>query len=80
MIPIYSLELRLKSRVGGIAGASSTLHSGEEDAVISALQFSELFTPFERAKDYKAKAAVKSEIKKLKLKVRMVDAEIAERS
>lgn len=57
-----------------------TIHSGKEDGVISALQLSELYTPFERTKDYNAKVAMKTEIEKLKLKVRSVDAEIAELS
>ena len=54
-----------------------SVYSGEHVAIISAIQLSELYTPFERANDDEAKEKLATEIKKLRIKVRVVDEEIS---
>jgi predicted nucleic acid-binding protein len=54
-----------------------SIYSGEQDAVISAIQISELYTPFERANDNEAKEKLGAETEKSRIKIRVVDEEIA---
>jgi predicted nucleic acid-binding protein len=50
---------------------------GEQNAMISAIQLSELYTPFERTGDESAKEKMANEIKKSRIKIVAVDEEIA---
>ena len=54
-----------------------SVYTGEQEALISAIQLSELYTPFERANDKEAKEKLSTEIKKSRIKIRAVDEEIA---
>ncbi len=56
------------------------VYSGEREAIISAIQFSELYTPFERANDKEAREKLANEIAKSKIRVRSVDRQVAELS
>jgi len=53
-----------------------SVYAGEHDAVISAIQISELYTPFERAKDDEVKQKIAEEIEKSRIRIRVVDEEI----
>jgi predicted nucleic acid-binding protein len=57
-----------------------SVYSGEEDAIISAIQISELYTPFERANDNESRQKLAAEIEKSKIRIRVVDRNIAELS
>jgi len=57
-----------------------SVYSREQNAVISAIQISELYTPFARASDNEGKEKLAAEIEKLRIKVRVVDEEIARMS
>jgi len=54
-----------------------SVYSGEQVATISAIQLSELYTPFERTNDKEAKEKLATEIRKSRIKIRVVDEEIA---
>lgn len=54
-----------------------SIFSGEKEAFISSIQLSELYTPFERANDKSAKEKLASEIRKMGIRIRDVDEEIA---
>lgn len=53
------------------------VYFGRVKCVISAIQLSELYTPFKRAGDLKGLERLKRELAKLKLKVRLVDEAVA---
>jgi predicted nucleic acid-binding protein len=53
---------------------------GKLKCVVSAIQLSELYTPFMRAGDRKGLGAMKRELAKLRIKVRAVDRRVAELS
>ena len=57
-----------------------SVYSGRQEAIISAIQISELYTPFERAHDMETRDKISSEIKKSKIRIKKVDVEIAELS
>ena len=57
-----------------------SVYSAEQSAVISAIQISELYTPFARANDNEGKEELAAEIEKLRIKIRVVDEEIARMS
>ena len=57
-----------------------SVYSGQEQGIISAIQISELFTPFEQTNDRDARDKLASTIKKSKLKIRIVDEELAKLS
>jgi predicted nucleic acid-binding protein len=50
---------------------------GEQNAIISVIQLSELYTPFERASDGQAKEKLSKEIKRSRIRIVSVDEEIA---
>jgi predicted nucleic acid-binding protein len=54
-----------------------SVHSGEHSAIVSAIQLSELFTPFERIGDSKTIDLLSKEIEKSKIRIRNVDEIIA---
>lgn len=54
-----------------------SVYSREREAIISSIQISELYTPFERANDTDARDKLAAEIKKSKIKIKVVDQEIA---
>lgn len=56
------------------------VYAGTQQAVISAIQFSELYTPFERANDGATRRKLANEITKSRIKVRSVDRKVAELS
>jgi len=53
---------------------------GDIIPLLSAIQLTELYTPFERAKDFTGLQKMKQEITKLEPKIRNVDQEIAEKA
>jgi len=54
-----------------------SVHSHQHEAVISSIQLSEMYTPFERAKDPASRERLCETIKKAGVKVRDVDEETA---
>jgi len=54
-----------------------SVYSGEQKAVISAIQISELYTPFERAKDREGREKLAAVIERSRVKVVRVDDQIA---
>jgi predicted nucleic acid-binding protein len=55
-------------------------YTGELQGIVSAIQFSELYTPLERANDKEARKKLASEITKSRMKIRSVDRQVAEMS
>jgi predicted nucleic acid-binding protein len=54
-----------------------SVFAGEQNAIISTIQLSELFTPFERTSDEEAKDKMSNEIKKSRIRIVAVDEEVA---
>lgn len=53
------------------------VYSGQHDALMSSIQLSELFTPFERARDKEAREEMSIQLEKLRIRIKDVTREIA---